>query len=508
MPETLADGVFLATGAAAIQTREWIYPDSGGAPLQKAVRRDMPDGSKRYHQEHYNGTRWVNGAMKGPRPLYGLPDIAGDRRRPVIIVEGEKCVDAAADAWPDRLFTTWAGGSNAWEKTDWTPLVGREVWILADADDPGRKCASAIAERLTVEHGCKVKVSLPPGDDGQDVDDWIERYGPDTALEVAREHSRPYRRPGLDVASLAELRASSPPEVQWLVDDLLPADGISMLLAPTKTGKSTLVRTLAAALADPTRDKWLDRRIRTVPVLHLSMEERPRTVLNHYDAIRAPGDGLFVSCGPAPREIDRMEALGQAVEDTGAGLVILDPLFRWMKVDDGNDYAKVTASMDPLLEFARARKVHLMLLHHSRKQGGEYGAESLGSTALAASVDTILSLSRDNGRRVLYGFGRDGVNVEKTALNLDPDGWISVAGTKRQLNVHDVMRHIVEVLDAEADPMRSGEIQKLVGERKETVLTALRHLMQDGDVFQCGTGPQTRYRTGFRDTPGTGTVAT
>ena len=148
----------------------WVYTDADGDPLMAVVRRDTREG-KRITQWTRRGGGWVPEGLKGKRPLYRLHKLPSEGG--VAVVEGEKCVDACLAAWPDRQqVTTWSGGTNAWRKTDWTPLRGREVSLLADADAPGRKCARDIAARL---HGlgCEVKLGLPEGEDGEDVADWL-----------------------------------------------------------------------------------------------------------------------------------------------------------------------------------------------------------------------------------------------------------------------------------------------------------------------------------------------
>ncbi len=100
-------------------------------------------------------------------------------------VEGEKCVDALRDAWPEPtpetafVPTTWPAGSGQWNYADWSPLAGRRVAILADADEGGRKAAQGIAHKLHAL-GCEVRLALPEGDTGADVADW---------LAVSREHA-------------------------------------------------------------------------------------------------------------------------------------------------------------------------------------------------------------------------------------------------------------------------------------------------------------------------------
>ena len=161
---------------------EYIYHDADGSPVLKTVRRDTTNG-KTFHQEHpdTNGS-WVKGGLKGKNPLYGLPDILEAPKRKVVIVEGEKCVHAAREAFPNECITTWPQGSKSWAKADWSVLRNRPVSIVSDGDDGGRAAATGIAKRLH-HQGCTVRLGLVPGDDSDDIADWIEAGGKAEAVK-------------------------------------------------------------------------------------------------------------------------------------------------------------------------------------------------------------------------------------------------------------------------------------------------------------------------------------
>ena len=126
---------------------------------------------------------WVKGlAMKKGRPLYRRPEmLEADAKCPIMIVEGEKCANAAAEAFPDYVVTTWAGGTNAWDRTDWQSLAKRNVLLIADADEPGRKAMNKIAKHLS-GLGCAVRMYLPKDDDKSDIADWLETEGAEAVL--------------------------------------------------------------------------------------------------------------------------------------------------------------------------------------------------------------------------------------------------------------------------------------------------------------------------------------
>jgi putative DNA primase/helicase len=153
----------------------WTYHDMSGNPVGLVVRWDRADGKKEIRPVSRHGNGWRIGAMPEPRPLYGLPELAGANR--VLVVEGEKCADAARSL--GFTATTSAGGAQAANKTDWRSLAGKEVWILPDNDAPGRGYTDTTAGLLVkLNPTTMVKlIELPGLPPGGDIADWIDAHG-------------------------------------------------------------------------------------------------------------------------------------------------------------------------------------------------------------------------------------------------------------------------------------------------------------------------------------------
>ena len=123
----------------------WIYRDAEGRALFHVCRFDPPNGRKQICPLTWwvDGWRWK--ATPAPRPLYNLDRIAAQPGAPVLVCEGEKAGDAAAQLFPDCPATTAPNGAQAPNKADWSPLKGRRVLIWPDNDQPGQDYAVAIA---------------------------------------------------------------------------------------------------------------------------------------------------------------------------------------------------------------------------------------------------------------------------------------------------------------------------------------------------------------------------
>lgn len=135
----------------------WRYHDAKGQLAGVAARYETEKG-KEIVPWIPDGGKWRAKAMPTPRPLYRLPQLVARKDAPVLIVEGEKTADKAAELFPDHAVTTNAGGCKAWKQSDWTPLAGRTVVIWPDNDDPGRIFAKNVAERALKDGAKSVAV--------------------------------------------------------------------------------------------------------------------------------------------------------------------------------------------------------------------------------------------------------------------------------------------------------------------------------------------------------------
>ena len=145
----------------------WTYHDAEGEPVGVVVRWDRPGDGKDYRPISRNGSGWSIGGMAEPRPLYHLPDLLRSEER-VYVGEGEKVADAIRSL--GLTATTSPHGSKSPQKTDWTPLAGKDVGILSDNDDSGRKYAETVAAILAKLRPIPVVrivelPDLPPGGD-------------------------------------------------------------------------------------------------------------------------------------------------------------------------------------------------------------------------------------------------------------------------------------------------------------------------------------------------------
>jgi hypothetical protein len=159
----------------------WVYRGADGREAFRVLRIDYrsPDGAKaksyRPCHEAADG-RWLLARPEGKLPLYNLPAILAAPPEAVItLLEGEKCSDIAS-ALGLRYATASAHGAKATWLSDWSPLAGRNVSILPDADEDGARYAAGVSALLAdLDPPARTHVVRLPGglSDGEDIEQWI-----------------------------------------------------------------------------------------------------------------------------------------------------------------------------------------------------------------------------------------------------------------------------------------------------------------------------------------------
>ena len=488
----------LAGSGNRLPTRREIasydYRDERGHLLYQVVRFE-PKDFRPCRPDGGGGRIWGLGDVR--RIVYRLDELAEQRR--IFLAEGEKDADRlCAFGIP---ATTTAGGAAGWrdDYADQIKAAGvEEVIICPDNDDAGRGYARRAGASLS-RLGVVVRILELPGRAPKgDVSDWLDAGHTREELDqlaavaptfdAAAHGSVSATKPGgLEFTPLGALLAEPEEECSWLVEDRLPSAGLSLLAGKPKAGKSTLARCLALAVARG--EPWLGFATTQGPVLYLALEEKRAEVRRHFTAMGATAnDPISVLFAAVPE--DALARLSAEVEQRRPALIIVDPLFRLIRVPDGNDYAAVTAALAPLLMLARDTGAHVLAVHHMRKgAAGEDGDNILGSTAIFGAVDTALILKRTERYRTLASIQRYGDDLLEVTLELDRESRGIAAGPPRaEADEAQAARLITEFLASQAQPVEEPAIHEGVEGRKGVKVKALRSLVDKGHAIRTGGG--------------------
>lgn len=401
-------------------SKAYSYFDEHGE-LRYQVLRFEP---RRFQQRQPAGESWVYN-MDGIEPLpYRLPDIIKNPDAPIFIVEGEKCADTLARH--GLVATTSHGGAGKWRDPLNKFFEGRRVIVLPDNDEPGKRHADVVIQKLW---GIAAEIKrvelhgLPPKGD---VVDWFNA-GRDLsafkqAVKVAPKIIEPPQKPvqeleadpspiyeaqegeqnrnieGLfPILSLADLMALPP--VEWAVENLLTRQGLGILYAPPGVGKTFFALDLALSIArgvpfhglETTQGRvlfiagegaaGLGKRAKALRYARGWHEDAPLYIL--------PASVAFANEGDIERLLRTIDAIGE-----NFSLVVVDTVARALLGHEENS----ADSMGLFIAACDAIKTHtggaLLGIHHAGKDSAR---GMRGSSALLGGSDSVLKLSQEYG---------------------------------------------------------------------------------------------------------------
>lgn len=197
-------------------------------------------------------------------------------------------------------------------------------------------------------------------------------------------------------------------EVEWIVEELLSAGGVSLISGDPKAGKSTLVRQL---IRDVLRGgTFLGRRCKPGSVHYYAIEEQVQVLNSSFKRLGLTDkDSLWVHVGD-PLSDNSYKDFHDILVETKPTVAILDTGFDIVEVKSQNDYDEVKKAFRKIRKTARESGTHIIFIHHNGKDNGQFKRQGngkiLGSQAIAGGVDTILMFEVDGRTRRVSSSGR------------------------------------------------------------------------------------------------------
>jgi putative DNA primase/helicase len=466
------------------------YHDENGRLLYE-IERLEPKNFRARRPDGNGG--WIYNLNDTRRVPYHLDEL--QEAKVIVKVEGEKDADTGREL--DFVATTNPHGAGKWRPEYNEYFRGKRVRIIPDADEPGLKHAQAVASQLL---GIAENVKLVRLPAGKDLTEWRDNGGTReklvqiikatpllTPAVVEQWRSSNSSKDGFRLTQLGDLLNEPEEKVLWTADGLLPAGGVSLLVAKPKTGKSTLARRCAMDVARG--KKFLGRQTVRGKVVYLALEEKRGEVRKHFADLGADGnEQIFTHCATAPQAA--VEELRELVERERPALVIIDPILRLARLKDANDYAQVNLAMEPFIAMAREFDTHLMLVYHMGKGARADAADQiLGSTAFFAAVDTVLIMARTERYRTIQSRQRYGEDMPETVLEFDVERRrIKLGAPKAEVEITRVEEEILRVLKKAKSELKESEINDAIEGRTEVKRTALRSLVKKGKIHHTGAG--------------------
>jgi RecA-family ATPase len=197
------------------------------------------------------------------------------------------------------------------------------------------------------------------------------------------------------------------PPPKWLVEGLWPEKAVGFIAGPPKAGKSWLAQDLAIALC--TGGDFLGRPVQPLgPVLFFSGEMSIAEIAERADPLLA-GRGLTredlthrLFFSELPLSLEDSQARGRivdAVKETRAAMVFIDPLARFLREADENAASQMrTVNNFIRQDLNRGCGVAVCVVHHTNKHGG--GMRGTGDFRALSEVTLSMSEPERKGTKV------------------------------------------------------------------------------------------------------------
>ena len=359
-------------------------------------------------------------SMKRPEGLLPLYITNKHPEKPVLISEGEKATRGAERIW-NYDVCCWHGGATGWNKTDWSPIYGRDVYIWADNDEAGIKCANEISKELK-GHGCKVKVIEPPKEfnDKDDLWDAAERgdFTHDSLLKYI-ESVKEVKEKGSITFTRADEVLAQVTNPKWLIKDVCEEESLMQIYGAPKSGKSFVAIAMSCAIASG-QDFYGNKSFKK-PVLYICGEGQ-RGVKRRLSAWQQAQYSLKnIPLYLSDRAVrigdkDDFERLVQEIEAVKAiegdiGMIVVDTFQRNFGGGNENSAEDVGNFIHQLDGLISTYGCNVCIVHHS----GHEGTRARGSSVIGASLDYEFQVKRTDKNEQMF------VSFQQT-LNKDGQG--------------------------------------------------------------------------------------
>lgn len=326
---------------------------------------------------------------------------------------------------------------------------------------------------------------------------WDSKRGTDTygsqtianALALWRQNQKPVAAPRVaKVTETAEgawttarLLQTHFPDLQWIVDELIPEEALTILGGKKKVGKSWLARQIAGAVSSG--DAVLGRKTLRGKVLFFCLEDgkrRLRRRLQMQDASEEEDTEYAFKDELDPLDAGGDEQLRERIRKVRPILVVIDTLAaaKSGKIDE-NAAGPMADLINNLQQMCQQEHTAILLIaHHGKSSFGDSGHDIRGSSAIAAAADVNLALYHKMGD--VYTLTAEGRDIAEGEYRLDFEEFrFKMRGDEKTLSAIEAATEVLEML-VQLGETSAMTVATQLGRSRQGTIQILNRLVKIG----------------------------
>ena len=337
-----------------------------------------------------------------------------------------------------------------------------------------------------------------PTEDGLDVSDGLDgsNMGDVSLQATPAQNSDAESDPLAGSFTAASLMTKEFPPLEYVVPGVIP-EGLTMLVAPPKIGKSWLVLGLAKAC---TEDGYAFGTIAvdSRPVLYLALEDGQRRLQDRLRTLgmEAGNSNLTMMTDLNASALKTIRTFVQRNAEHKP-LVILDTLGKAREIYNGNDayqkdYAEIGYYKDVTDQHPGSS---LVIVHHTNKGAhGDFVSSVSGTQGITGAADSILTIERGRTEddATLNVTSRDAaegsyaVSLDNGVWTLDGKGLLDAAKNaqtrKATTGLGDAMTEVIELVSNHPEGIKPKDVATLLHWEDHKARTYLRRAYESGRI--------------------------
>lgn len=376
----------------------------------------------------------------GPEPIWNDTALYKKDTRPIFVVESPIC--AMSIMQYSGVAISICGKENKNKLVEFCKKIKPKAPLILslDNDAPGQQANEELYQTLKeVDVKC---VKFNVAGNYKDPNELLQKDPAKLCERIYQGNLQAKRvaRGSDDLITAEDLYSIELEDLKWIVKGLIP-EGLSILVAASKIGKSWLMMQLCNAIVE--RLSFLNKPTTHSGVLYFSLEDSDRRLKRRMNVVwknKKPSPGVYFKTECKTLDtglIDQLTRIVKAHKDIR--VIIFDTFqkIRGIAMKNESAYAYDYREMGILKQFADRYGISIILVHHTRKmldQDDVFNMTS-GSTAIIGASDTALLIykkKRGDEFATLNLTGRDVMEQEIVINRSQDQGIWSVVGSPEE----------------------------------------------------------------------------